>query len=87
MQRWKAVTKQEILLKTISSYSFAIYELKLFLDTHPADAKTIERIREFEEKLAPLREEYISKYGPLTTDENKKDYWTWVNSPWPWEGV
>ncbi|MGN0453448.1 MAG: spore coat protein CotJB [Ruminococcus sp.] len=80
------MTSREILLRKISTYAFAIHELRLFLDTHPKDTKTLAKVEEFEEKLMPLREEYIKKYGPLTKSENPKDYWAWVNDPWPWEG-
>lgn len=80
------MSKREILLRKISSYAFAIYELKLYLDTHPNCRKTIAKIEEYEAKLAPLRQEYVNEYGPLFSNENKKDYWTWVNAPWPWEG-
>ena len=80
------MSKREILLKKISSYAFAIYELKLYLDTHPNCKKTIAKIEELEDKLKPLREEYVKEYGPLMSDDSKKDYWTWVNAPWPWEG-
>ena len=81
------MTKREILLKQISSYAFAIYELKLFLDTHPADIQTLQKISQLEAKLKPLREEYVSNFGPLTSNDSREDYWSWVNDPWPWEGV
>ncbi|MDO5123416.1 MAG: spore coat protein CotJB [Eubacteriales bacterium] len=80
------MSKREILLRKISSYAFAIYELKLYLDTHPNCRKTIAKMEELESKLKPLREEYVKEYGPLMSSENMKDYWTWVNAPWPWEG-
>ncbi len=81
------MTKKEILLKQISSYAFAIYELKLFLDTHPADQKVLSKLSQLEAKLKPLREEYVKDYGPLMSKDSKEDYWSWVNDPWPWEGV
>ena len=31
---------------------------------------------------------YEAQFGPLTAGANKDtDYWSWVNDPWPWEGV
>ena len=69
------MTSREILLKKISTYAFAIYEYRLFLDTHPKDEKMIAKIAECEEKLRPLK---------MNNDNMKK--WTWVNDPWPWEG-
>ena len=42
----------------------------------------------FQQKLADEEavQEYSEKYGPLQADQvNCKDYWTWVETPWPWE--
>lgn len=77
---------REILLKKISTYAFAIYEYRLYLDTHPDCAVTIAKIAESEEKLRPLVKEYESKYGPLRMMNDNPKKWTWVNDPWPWEG-
>ena len=81
------MTSKEILLKKISTYAFAIYEYRLFLDTHPKDEATIAKIAECEERLRPLRLEYEEKYGPLRMSNDNKKKWTWVNDPWPWEGA
>ena len=80
------MTSREILLKKISTYSFAIYEYRLYLDTHPRCAVTIAKIKEYEDKLYPLIEEYEKKYGPLRKSNDNAKKWTWVNDPWPWEG-
>lgn len=80
------MTEREILLRKISTYAFAIHELRLFLDTHPKDEATIEKIREFEEMLKPLRIEYEKRFGPLMKNNDNTKKWTWVNDPWPWEG-
>lgn len=81
------MTQREILLRKISTHAFAIHEYRLFLDTHPDDAETIAKIKECEETLRPLREEYERKYGPLKKKNDNSNKWTWVNDPWPWEGV
>ncbi len=81
------MSDREILLKKISTYAFAIHDLRMFLDTHPKDEITIEKIKEYEEKLKPLKEQYEKKYGLLTKKNDNSEKWTWVNDPWPWEGV
>ena len=81
------VTEREILLKKISTYSFAIHEYRLFLDTHPDCEHTIKKIKENEAKLCPLIKEYEEKFGPLRKNNDNTKIWTWVNDPWPWEGV
>lgn len=81
------MTEKEILLKKISTYAFAIQEYRLYLDTHPTCEVTIKKIKDCEEKLMPLKKEYEEKYGLLTKKNDNSKMWTWVNDPWPWEGV
>lgn len=78
------MTKQEILLRKISTYAFAMLDLQIFLDTHPNDQKTLAKVKKYRELLEPLKAEYESTYGPLTKSEASNN-WAWVNSPWPWE--
>ena len=80
------MTEREILLRKISTYSFAISEYRLYLDTHPNCEMTIHKIKDCEEKLYPLIKEYEDKYGPLMSNNANPKKWTWVNDPWPWEG-
>ena len=81
------VTEREMLLRKISTYSFAIHEYRLFLDTHPNCEVTIKKIKDCQAKLLPLVEEYEEKFGPLKKSNDNPKKWTWVNDPWPWEGV
>ena len=48
------VTEREILLKKISTYQFAAFDLQLFLDTHPYDRKTLEKMKEYKALAQPL---------------------------------
>ncbi len=79
------MTERDILMKQLSSYQFLVHDLKLYLDTHPNDRATIEKVNEYTAKLAPLRDKYEKLYGPLTTFDAEKNRWSWVNAPWPWE--
>ena len=79
------MTEREILMKKLSSYQFAAYDMKLYLDTHPNDSETIKKMNEYKEKMNALRETYEAKYGPLTTNDTMKNKWKWIKSPWPWE--
>lgn len=29
---------------------------------------------------------YEQAYGPLMIDQVSSDNWSWIKSPWPWEG-
>lgn len=76
------------LLKKLNAYAFAAYDWNLYLDTHPDEAQAIAMFKKMANKANELKEEFQSKYGPLTaaanTDENQ---WTWINNPWPWENM
>lgn len=79
------MTDRELLLKKISTYKFAALDLQLYLDTHPDDEDTINKMNMFKEKAAPLVEKYERKYGPLTKSETEANNWSWIKAPWPWE--
>ena len=74
------------LLKELMKYDFAVYELVLFLDTHPCDTQALEMYHCVAEKAQKLRCEYESKFGAISPDNLKNsDRWSWIDSPWPWE--
>lgn len=81
---------REHLLNTINEVSFAVDDMKLYLDTHPEDEKALlffkEKVRMRNEAL----KKYAVQYGPLTIDtgdDTCSRQWDWVMQPWPWEGV
>ena len=71
------------LIKKISEYSFASWELHVYLDTHPSDVAAMMRMKNFRKKAAEYTEEYEKKFGPLTVESGSGQ--TWLNDPWPWE--
>lgn len=79
------MTEKEMLMKQISTYSFAMLDLNLFLDTHPDDDVILSKSEDYQAKLEPLVAEYERKFGPLTKDSNEKNSWAWIQNPWPWE--
>lgn len=79
------MTEREILTKKLAACQFMIYDLKLYLDTHPNDTATIQKLKEYQAKLEPLKKEYEEKYGPLFASNNRANKWKWIKSPWPWE--
>lgn len=81
------MTKEQLLLK-ITQVSFAVDDIKLYLDGHPDDE---DALAYFEEKNA-LRNEalalYARSYGPLTistANDDESRCFSWVLQPWPWE--
>ena len=69
----------------IMKYQFAVYDIALYLDTHPNDTRAKIVHKEYAEKLHELIMEYEEMYSPLTLLSHHGDYSKYVNSPWPWE--
>ena len=75
------------LMREIMEYCFAVYDVALYLDTHPDDQDALSMYHEFNDKYTALSDEYARKYGPPNMHQVTSDnYWTWVSDPWPWEG-
>ena len=84
------------LLEWINIVSFAVDDVKLFLDTHPNCPEALEFFDEFKKQRVQALKEYAKYYGPLTLDTantptvDTADYscaerWNWINEPWPWQ--
>lgn len=77
-----------ILMKQVYETGFALVDLVLYLDTHPEDKEALNYYYYVADLYEQAAKAYEEQCGPLTTegvmDEN---YWTWINDPWPWEGV
>ena len=71
----------------INQISFAVDDVKLFLDTHPGNQKALEYFLKYKEKRIEALKEYAEVYGPLTVDtvSEYSDCWNWINEPWPWQ--
>ena len=77
------------LLDKINCYSFAMNEANLFLDTHPYDTEALAYFQKYRELRVEAVKEYAKHYAPLAIDYavSDKTPFSWVNEPWPWEGV
>ena len=77
------------LMDKINQYSFAMNEANLFLDTHPFDREALMYFQKYRELRVEAVKEYAKYYAPLAIDYAvcDKTPWSWVNEPWPWEGV
>lgn len=77
----------EELMRTINQSSFAVYDMLLYLDTHPDDQ---EALRYFEEQSCIRKnalKEHAAYFGPLNMDfmDDEQETWLWMKQPWPWE--
>lgn len=74
------------LMRKIQETGFALYDLTLFLDTHPQNQMALDYFTDVQKNHTELQAEYEMMYGPLTAfDTNTEHGWTWIRDPWPWE--
>ena len=76
------------LLNHINQVSFAVDDVKLYLDTHPCDGEALAYFLEYSRERNQALREYARTYGPLTidtADDSCTDRWNWINEPWPWQ--
>ena len=71
------------LLKKLSAAEFTLWELHLYLDTHPGDLAAVGLYNKQYKKYMLLREEYESVCGKLSA-RNAQGV-EWLKDPWPWE--
>lgn len=80
--------EKDRLLKEIGILDFIVYELLLFLDTHPCHQEAMRYFDYYNQMKQEKMKEYGCQYGPLTVDQAKggtKEF-LWTIQPWPWEG-
>lgn len=83
----RANNERENLLLDIQKYSFAMWDLNLYLNTHPTDKEVIRLFEEYRIKYREALNRYENKYGSLYVSKTNtnENYWQWNKSPWPWE--
>ncbi len=79
------MTERDRLLRTLSSYDFAVSDLHIYLDTHPDDKKAEDALKIYEKKSIEIRQEYEEKFGPITVNNIGGNRWSWISDPWPWD--
>lgn len=92
-RRWIILTEEVALLHEkqrlmamIRKYDFVLYELQLYLDTHPRCPEALRMWKNYQAMRQKAASAYIRQYSPiqpLQTDGNAP--WAWNQGPWPWE--
>ena len=77
--------EQSRLKRRISAIAFAMWELHLFLDSHPYSTEAAKKQAEYQAQYKKLVSEYEEKYGPLNETSRNTSRWAWISDPWPWE--
>lgn len=74
------------LLSLIDQVTFAMDELRLFLDTHPYDQNAMADFQKFSSMRDKAVREYTAKFGPINADFTENlSKWQWNTCPYPWE--
>ena len=83
----QADNERERLLLEVQMYSFAMWDLNLYLNTHPTDVNAMRLFDQHRNSYKKAVENYESKFSALHVDcvNTKGNSWEWNNSPWPWE--
>ena len=76
---------QNAALIEIMQHQFAVYDIALYLDTHPNDMRALEAHKKYTTMLHELIMAYEEIHGPMTLLSHHGDYRKYVNEPWPWE--
>ena len=63
---------------------FMIWDLHLYLDTHPDDTQAAGLLQQYASQYSELLREYEQKYGPLTAGETGYGD-AWLQPAWPWD--
>lgn len=75
-----------VMLDAIDQVSFAMDELRLYLDTHPENGEALAEFVTLRKKREALLEEYRMNVGPIVSySAGGRTGWNWVEGPWPWE--
>lgn len=78
--------EEYLMLLDIQKLQFAIYDLALYLDTHPNDPVALFKHKAYTDQLMQLRNAYESRFGIMSVmGQETGDTWRYINSPWPWE--
>ena len=77
------MSNREKLLRNLSSVQFALWELHLYLNTHPNDMSALAMHEKYTVKLKKLKEEFEESYGPLSPRSGEGI--EWLKNPWPWD--
>ena len=74
-------------LEELQAVDFALVELQLYLDTHPADEAALLQYKDISQKRRELAEPFEQKYGPLQHygRSTAPDPTDWNKTPWPWQ--
>lgn len=80
--------ERQRLLMEVQKYGFAMWDLNLYLNTHPTDRNVMMLFDQYRNAYKKAKQDYEERYGTLSLENTTANsgYWVWNKSPWPWEG-
>lgn len=74
-------------LEEIQKVDFALVELNLYLDTHPADLQAVQQYNQLAQRRMQMSAAFEFRYGPMKHfgQSFTRFPWQWVETPWPWQ--
>lgn len=72
-------------LAALESLDFVVWEMALYLDTHPDDQEAFDLFKQYLQMHKQAKESYENTHGPLsraTAANGNKD--AWLSDKWPW---
>lgn len=83
-----AMTEQQNMMRRLQVQCFVLDDVRLYLDTHPDDRRALEYYQKYRKLKEQTEAEYVKNFGPINSLQVDSDTrWTWVDTPWPWEGM
>lgn len=80
------INEEHYMLLDIQKLEFAIYDLSLYLDTHPNDPVALYRHKMLTNQLMQLKHAYEAQFGIMSVMGHELgDTWRYIDSPWPWD--
>ena len=91
----KAAQERERMMAKIQETSFALDDVRLYLDTHPDDRQGLAFFKKVLAERKTLLLAYAQQFYPLTVDciadlyekNPASDCYCWQKGPMPWEGA
>lgn len=76
------MNREKMLLK-LSAAQFAMWEMRVYLDTHLDNAEAQKLYHKYHQQFEELKAQFEEKYGPITLGMGNSD--EWLKDPWPWD--
>ncbi len=71
------------MLLRLSSVQFAMWEMRVYLDTHLDNKEAQKLYKKYAKQYEELKEEFEEQFGPITLSDGNSD--EWLKDPWPWD--